>query len=103
MKGDARITLLCTAYLMGGMGYGSQGATAQEMPNSVVSGFLRSHNAQDFFRQGQAQSEKEIEQWQKFLRLRSQPVLKIDPDAPIQEQDIRGREPMVPKQNRGDR
>lgn len=77
-------------------------ATAQGIPSPKITGFLRSLNSQDFFRQGHRQLEQELKRMERFSQL-SPNALQVDPNAPIQEEELRELESKEPSKRKGDR
>ncbi len=90
MKATQRIMLfpIGAALLMIGFCLGMQPTSAQAVP-VPIRGFLRSLNTRDFFREGQAKLEKNIEQMDKLSQLSSTELLQVDPKVPVQEEKIR--------------
>lgn len=103
MQARQRITVFPIGIaLLLSFSYGPRRAAAQGVPSPALSGFLRSLNSRDFFRQGRLKLEQEIEQMDEFSQLSSE-LLQVDPEAPVQEDEIRELEPQGQGKQRRDR
>jgi hypothetical protein len=71
--------------------------------DATINGFLGSQNTRDFFKEGRIKLEKEIERMDDLSLLSLEELLRVSPDASIQEQEMQELESMEQPERKRDR